>query len=229
MALHWPRQPRREVPVHETQRIQVGFDMIDAFARSQGIAMTSIHCKALFGEGSIGGVPVLLAKPQTYMNLSGESTGPLAAYFKLPLNRIIVVYSLSQHSLLRMCINTSEGLLSLEFRCLMIWTCHVAFFVFNQKEEMDAIKGKGVKQIHTLSYCGILEDNNYLDISIPRQPTELIRPLQMIGLDVELRFSRALFVGLSSCFSVHISIFWACIWACLHAYTLVCMCAYVSI
>ncbi|XP_072979342.1 peptidyl-tRNA hydrolase, mitochondrial isoform X1 [Typha angustifolia] len=77
---------------YQSTRHNVGFDMIDAFARSQGIPMTSIHCKALFGEGSIGGVPVLLAKPQTYMNLSGESTGPLAAYFKLPLNRIIVMF-----------------------------------------------------------------------------------------------------------------------------------------
>lgn len=66
--------------------------MIDAFAGSQGIPMTTVHCKALFGEGMVGGTPVLLAKPQTYMNLSGESTGPLAAYYKLPLNRVIVMY-----------------------------------------------------------------------------------------------------------------------------------------
>ncbi|KAJ4814943.1 Peptidyl-tRNA hydrolase family protein [Rhynchospora pubera] len=73
-------------------RHNVGFDMIDAFARSQGIPMTTVHCKALFGEGMVEGVPVLLAKPQTYMNLSGESTGPLAAYYKLPLNRVLVMY-----------------------------------------------------------------------------------------------------------------------------------------
>ncbi|WOK92439.1 peptidyl-tRNA hydrolase, mitochondrial isoform X3 [Canna indica] len=72
-------------------RHNVGFDMIDAFSQSQGIPMTSIHFKALFGEGMVGDTPILLAKPQTYMNLSGESTGPLAAYYKLPLNRIIVM------------------------------------------------------------------------------------------------------------------------------------------
>ncbi|XP_076913703.1 peptidyl-tRNA hydrolase, mitochondrial-like isoform X2 [Bidens hawaiensis] len=40
----------------------------------------------------VDGVPVLLAKPQTYMNLSGESSGPLAAYYKLPLNRVVVFH-----------------------------------------------------------------------------------------------------------------------------------------
>ncbi|KAF3323809.1 peptidyl-tRNA hydrolase [Carex littledalei] len=73
-------------------RHNVGFNSIDAFARSEGIPMTTVHCKALFGEGMVEGAPVLLAKPQTYMNLSGESTGPLAAYYKLPLNRVLVMY-----------------------------------------------------------------------------------------------------------------------------------------
>ncbi|XP_026665690.1 peptidyl-tRNA hydrolase, mitochondrial isoform X2 [Phoenix dactylifera] len=58
---------------YQSTRHNVGFDMIDAFARSQLIPMTTVHCKALFGEGMVGGTPVLLAKPQTYMNLSGES------------------------------------------------------------------------------------------------------------------------------------------------------------
>ncbi|KAJ3673896.1 hypothetical protein LUZ60_005888 [Juncus effusus] len=73
-------------------RHNAGFDMIDAFARSQGISINTVHCKALVGEGMIEGVPILLAKPQTYMNLSGESTGALAAYYKLPLNRVLVMY-----------------------------------------------------------------------------------------------------------------------------------------
>ncbi|TKV96127.1 hypothetical protein SEVIR_9G409100v4 [Setaria viridis] len=62
---------------YQSTRHNVGFDMIDAFAESQGM---------------VDGVPVLLAKPQTYMNLSGESVGPLAAYYKLPLNRILVAF-----------------------------------------------------------------------------------------------------------------------------------------
>ncbi|KAI4345305.1 hypothetical protein L6164_012441 [Bauhinia variegata] len=73
-------------------RHNVGFELIDKFAESQGISMSTVHCKAVFGQGFVGEVPVLLAKPQTYMNLSGESTGPLAAYYKLPLNRVLVFH-----------------------------------------------------------------------------------------------------------------------------------------
>ncbi|XP_031261690.1 peptidyl-tRNA hydrolase, mitochondrial isoform X2 [Pistacia vera] len=77
---------------YQGTRHNVGFQMVDAFAESQGISMNTIHCKAIFGQGFVGDAPVLLAKPQTYMNLSGESTGPLAAYYKLPLNRVIVFH-----------------------------------------------------------------------------------------------------------------------------------------
>ncbi|XP_042486632.1 peptidyl-tRNA hydrolase, mitochondrial isoform X2 [Macadamia integrifolia] len=77
---------------YQGTRHNVGFELIDAFAESQGITMDKVQCKALFGQGFVGDVPVLLAKPQTYMNLSGESTGPLAAYFKLPLNRVLVFF-----------------------------------------------------------------------------------------------------------------------------------------
>ncbi|KAL7116288.1 hypothetical protein ACP275_04G233400 [Erythranthe tilingii] len=73
-------------------RHNVGFEMIDAFAKSQGIQMDSVHCKSIFGKGFVNGAPVFLAKPQTYMNLSGESSGPLAAYYKLPLNRVLVFH-----------------------------------------------------------------------------------------------------------------------------------------
>ncbi|KAG6632688.1 hypothetical protein CIPAW_13G176100 [Carya illinoinensis] len=54
--------------------------------------MNTVHCKAIFGQGFVDEVPVIIAKPQTYMNLSGESTGPLAAYYKLPLNRVLVFH-----------------------------------------------------------------------------------------------------------------------------------------
>ncbi|KAK8568835.1 hypothetical protein V6N12_007374 [Hibiscus sabdariffa] len=73
-------------------RHNVGFEMIDAFAEAQGIGVNSLNCKAIFGQGFVGDAPLLLAKPQTYMNLSGESTGALAAYYKLPLNRVIVFH-----------------------------------------------------------------------------------------------------------------------------------------
>uniref|UniRef100_A0A1D1XE68 Peptidyl-tRNA hydrolase, mitochondrial n=1 Tax=Anthurium amnicola TaxID=1678845 RepID=A0A1D1XE68_9ARAE len=77
---------------YQSTRHNVGFQMIDAFAQSVGISMGAIHFKALFGQGLVDGTPVLLAKPQTYMNLSGESAGPLAAYYKLPLNRVVLIF-----------------------------------------------------------------------------------------------------------------------------------------
>lgn len=79
-------------PKYTGTRHNVGFEMIDAFAESQGIVMNSLHCKAVFGQGFVGEAPVFLAKPQTYMNLSGDSTGPLAAYYKLPLNRVLLFH-----------------------------------------------------------------------------------------------------------------------------------------
>lgn len=73
-------------------RHNVGFEMIDHISESEGILMNTIQSKALIGIGSIGQVPVLLAKPQTYMNFSGEAVGPLAAYYQVPLRHILLVY-----------------------------------------------------------------------------------------------------------------------------------------
>jgi peptidyl-tRNA hydrolase, PTH1 family len=47
--------------------------------------------ECFFGTGSIGEVPILLAKPQSYMNYSGEAVGPLAAYYQVPLRHILLV------------------------------------------------------------------------------------------------------------------------------------------
>ncbi|CAH9084794.1 unnamed protein product [Cuscuta epithymum] len=54
-------------------RHNVGFEMVDTIAEAEGISMSSVSFKALFGKGFIGEVPVILAKPQTFMNLSGWS------------------------------------------------------------------------------------------------------------------------------------------------------------
>ncbi|KAM7520258.1 hypothetical protein LguiB_019220 [Lonicera macranthoides] len=73
-------------------RHNVGFEMVDRISQEEGIVMNTIQSKALVGIGSIGEVPVLLAKPQAYMNFSGESVGPLAAYYQVPLRHILLVY-----------------------------------------------------------------------------------------------------------------------------------------
>ncbi|CAI9758401.1 unnamed protein product [Fraxinus pennsylvanica] len=73
-------------------RHNVGFEMIDRVSQAEGILMNTIQSKALIGIGSIGEVPVLLAKPQTYVNFNGESVGPLAAYYQVPLRHILLMY-----------------------------------------------------------------------------------------------------------------------------------------
>ncbi|KAA8530588.1 hypothetical protein F0562_005297 [Nyssa sinensis] len=73
-------------------RHNVGFEMIDRISQEEGILLNTVQSKALIGIGSIGEVPVLLAKPQAYMNFSGESVGPLAAYYQVPLRHILLVY-----------------------------------------------------------------------------------------------------------------------------------------
>ncbi|XP_039811534.1 chloroplastic group IIB intron splicing facilitator CRS2, chloroplastic-like isoform X2 [Panicum virgatum] len=73
-------------------RHNVGFEMVDRIALEEGITMNTIQSKSLLGVGSIGEVPVLLVKPQSYMNYSGEAIGPLAAYYQVPLRHILLVY-----------------------------------------------------------------------------------------------------------------------------------------
>lgn len=73
-------------------RHNIGFEMIDAIAEAEGISVSSKQFKAAIGKGLIGDVPIMLAKPQTFMNASGESVGQLVSYFKIPLNQLVVIY-----------------------------------------------------------------------------------------------------------------------------------------
>lgn len=73
-------------------RHNIGFEMIDKLSQAQGVPLNTIQSKALIGIGAIGEVPILLAKPQTYMNFSGESVGPLAAYYQVPLRHVLLLY-----------------------------------------------------------------------------------------------------------------------------------------
>ncbi|GAA0165366.1 esterase [Lithospermum erythrorhizon] len=77
---------------YNSTRHNVGFEMVDRIAESEGISMSSISFKALFGKGFIGNIPVMLAKPQTFMNVSGESVGAIVAYYKIPLKQVLVIY-----------------------------------------------------------------------------------------------------------------------------------------
>ena len=73
-------------------RHNVGFMMIDVLARTLGVQVKKLQKAALTGEGFVGGEKILLVKPQTFMNLSGESLRELVAYYKVPNENVIVVY-----------------------------------------------------------------------------------------------------------------------------------------
>ena len=78
---------------YENTRHNAGFMMIDALASKYGISITEKKHKALCGTGVIEGVKVLLVKPQTYMNLSGESLGEIMNFYKLdPEEEMMIIY-----------------------------------------------------------------------------------------------------------------------------------------
>lgn len=70
----------------------LGFMCVEAVADNLGLSFTKDKCRALIAEGRIGAEKVILAKPQTYMNLSGESVRELVSFYKIPLKDIIVIY-----------------------------------------------------------------------------------------------------------------------------------------
>ena len=78
---------------YEKTRHNAGFDVIDRLADKYNIRVTENKHKALCGTGIIEGQKVLLAKPQTFMNLSGESIGAILHFYKLePETNLIVIY-----------------------------------------------------------------------------------------------------------------------------------------
>ena len=74
-------------------RHNVGFDVIDRLAEKENIRLLEKKHKAIIGKGIIGGQKVILAKPQTYMNLSGESIRELADYYKIDVTKELIVLS----------------------------------------------------------------------------------------------------------------------------------------
>lgn len=73
-------------------RHNIGFDMVTFLSDQYNIPLRSREEKALVGKGVIEGQKVILAQPQTYMNLSGESVRALMDYYKLDLDELIVIY-----------------------------------------------------------------------------------------------------------------------------------------
>ena len=70
----------------------LGFLTVDRLAEQHGIRITRRDSKALIGTGEIDGREVMLAKPQTFMNLSGTSLAPLMEKHGIELGRLVIVY-----------------------------------------------------------------------------------------------------------------------------------------
>lgn len=73
-------------------RHNVGFMAIDYLAEQYGIKVDRIKFKGLYGEVRLGGEKVLLLKPQTFMNLSGESVREMCEFYKVPMEDVVVIY-----------------------------------------------------------------------------------------------------------------------------------------
>lgn len=73
-------------------RHNFGFFVLDQLAEDQDIMMSQTGFDALWGKGVIAGQSVLLAKPQTFMNLSGKSVRKLADFFKIVVEDVLVVH-----------------------------------------------------------------------------------------------------------------------------------------
>ena len=73
-------------------RHNMGFNTINKLAKQYEINIDKSKFKGLYGDGIIEGEKVILLKPQTYMNLSGESVKEIVDFYKLDINNLIVIY-----------------------------------------------------------------------------------------------------------------------------------------
>ena len=76
---------------YEGTRHNAGFAALDSLAGKWGISVSKTKFQGLWGQGEVDGHKVVLLKPLTYMNLSGDSIAPLAGFFKIPADHVIVL------------------------------------------------------------------------------------------------------------------------------------------
>jgi PTH1 family peptidyl-tRNA hydrolase len=81
--------PGRE---YKANRHNIGSMVIDQLGSRLGVQFSRLESKALVAKVNFEGIPLILAKPQTYMNLSGQSVGSLVKYYKINLDNLMVVY-----------------------------------------------------------------------------------------------------------------------------------------
>lgn len=80
--------PGRE---YDMTRHNIGFEVIDYIAEKLNVKVNKLKFKALYGETKIGQEKVYLIKPQTYMNLSGDSIREFCSFYKIPPENVIII------------------------------------------------------------------------------------------------------------------------------------------
>ena len=79
-------------PRYQHTRHNLGFDVVDVLARRGQIPIQQLEAHAICGQGEIAGRPVLLVKPQTYMNASGQAVAPLVRKYLKTADRLVVIH-----------------------------------------------------------------------------------------------------------------------------------------
>ena len=81
--------PGRE---YRSTRHNAGFMVIDALCEAFSVRLSRLQSKALVGTGVFDGKKIILAKPQTFMNLSGQAVSSLMRFYKIPLGQLLVIH-----------------------------------------------------------------------------------------------------------------------------------------
>ena len=76
---------------YENTRHNIGFMAADELGRKENVSINKLRYRALTGEVTIAGQRVMVLKPQTYMNLSGESVKLAGGFYKIPPERVLVI------------------------------------------------------------------------------------------------------------------------------------------
>ena len=76
---------------YESTRHNMGFLAVDGLAQRKGFRFNKLRFRAWTAEWMVNGEKVLVMKPQTYMNLSGEAVGEAARFYKIPADHVVVI------------------------------------------------------------------------------------------------------------------------------------------
>ena len=79
-------------PDYRQNRHNIGFMVVDSLASVLDIPIQRVEMRALVGKGTLDGERLILAKPQTYMNNSGQAVASLARFYKIPQEQLLVVH-----------------------------------------------------------------------------------------------------------------------------------------